>query len=127
LFARRFFKGGTPKPIHACTLQRWRRARLLPFVKVNARTYIYPADKVDALLQEVATSGADVVELSGFMRLKRMEEVRKNMEQRGIDIKKVVNTAKAMERKKQLSKEVADDLHSYTRQLEEARIFVGRL
>lgn len=37
-------------PLHKCTIERWRRQKLIPFTRVNSRIYRYPRDVIDAMV-----------------------------------------------------------------------------
>jgi len=43
-------------PISRVTLKRWRQKGYIPFIKLNCRTFLYPREAVQRVLQETNTS-----------------------------------------------------------------------
>jgi len=83
---------GKPKPLHECTLRRYRQRGMLPYRKVNNRVYLYPFSIVCQMfgISESELSARDVLEMRKRREVMDAAEVVAEMKRNGVDPRTIV-------------------------------------
>lgn len=117
LFSRRFDAEGQRKPINECTLRRWRKRRMIAFIRINSRVYLYPKAEILRILSLITESALDVISLNGVRQLKSSSEVLHQMHRAGKSPRILLE---AHERKREIERraaELREELQTLQREL----------